>query len=76
MARLLRFATLNVQTLAGRLPAVLALLVACNVDIACLQEVRVTPNHFPAVQAAAKCQGYGAFLSEARRDDEGRVTGG
>ena len=67
LLRHLRFATLNVQTLAGRLSQILALLAVCNVDVACLQEVRVTTNHFPAVQSAARVNGYSAFLSEPRK---------
>ena len=72
----LRVATLNVQTIAGRVSGVLNLLLACNVDVACLQEVRITPASFPGAVAACRRRGCEAYLSETHLDDQQRVTGG
>ena len=74
--RHLRLATVNLQSLGNRLQSLLVLLATNSIDIACIQEARVSARSFPSIQGACKSKGYTAYLSEPHLDDEGRVTGG
>ena len=76
MQTILRLATLSVQTLGKRLSRVLTLLAAMSVDVAAIQEARITPICFPAVARQCAVHGYEAHMSDYTKDDEGRVTGG
>eukprot|EP00439_Symbiodinium_sp_Y106_P017777 s5778_g2.t1 len=59
------FATLNVGTLSGRLPEVLALVARLCIVTLCLQETRVHPDSWDAVRRAFGHQGYVVHFGEA-----------
>lgn len=59
------FATLNVGTLSGRLPEVLALVARLGIVTLCLQETRVHPDSWDAVRRAFGHQGYIVHFGEA-----------
>ena len=72
----IRIVTLNVQTLGKRMPLRIHTLRNYCVDIACIQEARVTTVSFPTVQKTFEKAGYQAHLSSQWIDDMGRITGG
>ena len=59
----------------SRLVSLLALMRGFHIDVACVQEARVSRLSFPTVESTCRAQGYEAFMSEPHIDDEGRITG-
>jgi exodeoxyribonuclease-3 len=55
----MKIATFNINSIRGRLPALLAWLAEAKPDVVCLQELRIYPEEFP--QAAIAAAGYGAL---------------
>ena len=53
-----RLATLNVASLAGRLPEVLSLADRLSLTVLCLQETRVRPDSWDAVRRAFRARGW------------------
>eukprot|EP00969_Alexandrium_andersonii_P299540 13242874-Alexandrium_andersonii.AAC.1 len=62
MTAAVRLATCNVQTLNGRLGAMLEYCDRFSIDVLCLQETRISLDVLPSLQEAARSAGY-ALLS-------------
>ena len=69
----LRVGTLNVSSLAGRLPEVLAILKSQQLDVLALQETRVANHSRSAVVAAARREGFETLFLDRL---EGSIAGG
>ena len=72
----MRLATLNVQTLTGRLPNIIDLMSDLELDILFLQETRVSYASRPTLVAFAKAQGFNLVTSEPSMDANGAIIGG
>ena len=69
----LRVGTLNVSSLAGRLPEGMAILKSQQLDVLALQETRVANHSRSAVAAAARREGFETLFLDRL---EGSMAGG
>ena len=71
LPEILRIGTINVQTLRRRLKKLLSLLISTNIDVACVQEARISPISFPSIKNVCRAKGYYAYMGEPHVDDQG-----